>query len=287
MKKFFAALLAAVTALSFSGCMMQSSNGMASYNFKEMSMEFIQLSPPKDGDTIVIIDTDYGEIRAALYAQYAPFKVESFIEKANAGVYNDIKIEGISNDVYFLTGGYENKKGAYIGREDNNELIANEYTPELWPFKGALLGFSERTGENDARWFMCNDDKENLTPDAINELLSGVNNRQDEVERSKLNTLFRKFYEVGGVFGLAGEYTIFGQTYLGFDVLEKLTHIPADKYGKATETVMIKTVTISQFKEGDKVDEFPFSHPDGLPESSGTSGTSSDGQSDAGSGVQS
>ena len=69
--------------------------------------------------------------------------------------------------------------------------------------------------------------------------------------------MFDKFYEVGGVFGLAGENTIFGQTYLGLDVVKELTHIPSDDNGEATETVMIKSVKISEFKDGDKTDVYP------------------------------
>ncbi len=266
MKKIFAALIAAVMAITLTGCSSAPPNGMMSYDFKSMSMEFIQLTPPKDGDKIAVIDTDYGEIRVVLYEHYAPVKVQSFIDKANNGDYDDMEVKGVQNDVYFLTGGFENSKGQYIGRTENDELIANEYTPELWPFRGALLGFSERAGYNDARWFMCWDDDENLTPNAVNELKSGAATIEDEQQRDNMLVLFDKFYEAGGVFGMAGECTIFGQTYLGFDVVEKLTHIPADDQGMASTTVKIKSVTILQFKDGDKVDEFPFAHPEGLPE---------------------
>lgn len=266
MKKIFAAIIAAVMAITLTGCSSAPPNGMMGYDFKSMSMEFIQLSPPKDGDKIAIIDTDYGEIRVVLYEQYAPVKVQSFIDKSNEGDYDDMEVKGVQNDVYFLTGGFENSKGQYIGRTENDELLANEYTPELWPFRGALLGFSERAGFNDARWFMCWDDEENLTPDAVNELKSGAATIKDEQQRDNMLVLFDKFYEAGGVFGMAGECTIFGQTYLGFDVVEKLTHIPADDQGMASQTVKIKSVTISQFKDGDKVDEFPLAHPEGLPE---------------------
>ncbi|MDE7361389.1 MAG: peptidylprolyl isomerase [Oscillospiraceae bacterium] len=265
MKKILAALTAAVLAITLSGCQTSAPNGMMSYDFNAMSMDFIQLSPPKDGDTIAVFDTDLGEIRVVLYEQYAPVKVQSFIEKANAGVYNNMEIKGVVNNTYFLTGGFDNDKGLYIGRNDNAELLANEYTPELWPFRGSLMGYSERSGFNDARWFMCWDDKENLTADAVNELKSGAAGIEDEVRRDKMLALFDKFYEVGGVFGMAGECTIFGQTYLGFDVVEKLTHIPAGEDGQASEKVLIKSVTISQFKEGDDVDEFPYCHPEGLP----------------------
>lgn len=279
MKKIFAALSALVLAVTLTGCSSAPPNGMMSYNFSEMSMDFIQLSAPKDGDTIAVFDTDYGEIRAVLYEEYAPNKVKSFIEKVNAGVYNDMEIKGVHNDTYFLTGGYENSKGQYIGREDKSELLANEYTPELWPFRGALMGFSEQSGFNDARWFMCWDDKENLTVDGINELKSSAGNIADEERRDKMLALFDKFYEVGGVFGMAGECTIFGQTYLGFDVVEKLTHIPSDEQSMATTKVMIKSVTISQFKDGDEVDEFPLAHPEGLPEGDSQTGETS-GQSE-------
>lgn len=271
MKKIFAALIAAFMAITLAGCSSAPPNGMMSYDFKSMSMNFIQLSPPKDGDKIAIIDTDYGEIRVVLYEQYAPQKVQSFIDNVNDGVYDDMDVKGVQNDTYFLTGGFENSKGQYIGRTKNDELLANEYTPELWPFRGSLLGFSERAGFNDARWFMCWDDDENLTPDAVNELKSGAVSIKDEEQRGKMLALFDKFYEAGGVFGMAGECTIFGQTYLGFDVVEKLTHIPADDEGMASSTVKIKSVTISQFKDGDMVDEFPLAHPEGLPEAEETS----------------
>lgn len=247
MKRFFAAAMAVVMVCSFAGCSIRTNNAMESYDFKEMSMEFIQLSPPKTGDTIAVIDTDFGEVRVVLYEQYAPNTVKAFVDAANAGKYNDMPIMGVTNDVFFLTGGSENKKGQYIGRTDDSELIANEYTPELWPFTGSLMSYSEKEGFSDLRWFICNTDNEGLTEDAINELKSNVQSREDEVERDKLTALFDKFYEIGGVFGLAGRYTVFGQTYEGLDVVEKLTRIPTDSEGRASDKVMIKSVTITQY----------------------------------------
>lgn len=276
MKKIIAALIAAAIAVTLSGCSTAPPNGMLSYDFKEISGEFVQLSAPKDGDTIAVFDTEYGEIRAVLYEEYAPKKVKSFIEKANAGYYNDTAVKGVQNDVYFLAGGRDNDKGQYIGRDSDEELMLNEYTPELWPFRGALLGFSERQGYCDARWMICNIDTETLTADAINELKSSASSVEDEVRRTNMMRVFDKLYEAGSVPGMAGEYTIFGQTYLGFDVVDKLTHIPAASDGQASTEVKIKSVTISAFKDGDRVEEFPLLHPEGLPAESNTD-SSSDG----------
>ena len=252
MKKFFAGLIAAAAALSLSGCISTKTyNAMENYDFVNMNTDFIQLREPQEGDKIAIIDTEYGEIRAVLYEQYAPNTVADFIGRAENGEFDNKTVYGVMPDVYFMTGGHENDKGAYTGRTSDDELIANEYTPDLWPFCGALVSFSEKSGFSDARWFICNTDKESLTEETINQLKEGVSNREDEKERENLLTLFDKCYEIGGVFGLAGYQTIFGQTYEGLDVVEKLCNIPSDSNLRTTVNVTINSVTISEYSADD------------------------------------
>lgn len=258
LKKILAAVLAASVLFTFSGCRQSSPpNGMTTYDFKKMNTDYIQLKPPSAGDKIAVIDTDYGEIRVVLYEQYAPKTVLNFIKNAEAGKYNDMPVKGVAEDTYFLTGGYEDEKGNYIGRETDEQLIDNEYSVDLWPFSGALMAYSEKAGQSDARWFIVNNDAESLTEENIKELKDSAQKKDDPDERENIIKMFDTFYEMGGVFGLAGENTVFGQTYLGLDVVQKLTKIPADDDGAATETVMIKSVTISEFKNGDKTDDFP------------------------------
>lgn len=270
MKRILAAFFAAATMVTFTGCRRTSNeppNGMTSYNFKEMNTDYIQLKPPAAGDKIAVIDTDFGEIRVVLYEQYAPNTVRNFIAKAEAGVYNNMPIKAVENDAYFLTGGREDEKGNYLGRESDDELVDNEYSVDLWPFRGALMSFSENKGYNsDARWFIVNNDAETLTKETINELKESANAREDETERDNMIAMFDAFYDYGGVFGLAGYYTVFGHTYLGLDVVEELTHIPSDENFQASDAVMIKSVTISEFKDGDATDKYPrepINHADG------------------------
>lgn len=247
MKKLFAALTAAVLAVTLSGCTATVQNAMKDYNFAEMNTDFIQLRSPEEGDTIAIVDTDLGEFRMVIYEDYAPNTSAAFIEKAKSGEYDNKPVYGVMKDVYFLTGGEENEKGTYIGRTGSDGLIANEYSVDLWPFKGALMSFSEKSGYGDARWFVCNTDKDSLTEEAVNELKKSAADRDDPVERDNLTALFDKFYEVGGVFGLSGTVTVFGQTYEGMDVVEQLCNIPTESNGRASEDVMIKSVTISEY----------------------------------------
>ncbi len=246
MKKFLAAAAAALM-LTMTGCTITSSryNAMEDYDFSQM--ELIQLQPPKEGDTIAIVDTSMGEIRVVLYEEQAPNTVAAFIEQAQAGKYDNIPVYGIMTDVYFLTGGKENKHGMYVGRDSDEELVANEYSVDLWPFRGALISFSEKVGYGDSRWYIVNTDAANLTEEAIGELKNSVSEIEDPIAQANLLNLFDKFYEVGGVFGLAGTCTVYGQTYEGFDVIEAICAVKADENNRPTKEVMINSVTISEY----------------------------------------
>lgn len=259
LKRIIAAVLAAASILTLSGCrrIPKPPNGMTSYDFAEMDLDYIQLRPPKPGDKIAIIDTVYGEIRVVLYEEYAPKTVQNFIKNAEAGNYNDMPVMGVRADVCFLSGSRIDKKGNYIGRDSDDELIDNEYSVQLWPFAGALMGISEQEGKSDGRWFIVGSDEETLTPEAINELIDGAKTLEDETARNNMIAMFETFYEVGGVFGLAGDYPVYGQTYLGMDVVLALTNAPADDKGIALDSVRVNSVTISEFKEGDETDTYP------------------------------
>ncbi len=254
MKKIFAAVGAA-SLLALTGCSFQptSFNVMHEYDFKEM--ELVQLEAPKEGDTIAVFDTTMGEISVVLYPQYAPNTVNGFIEKVEAGYYNGMEVFGIMDDMYFLSGYTVDEDGKYLGRQSDDELIVNECNVNLWPFKGALLSFSEKPGYSDARWFICNTDEETLTVDAINTLKESVVEREDEVEREKLNNLFDKFYEVGGVFGAAGTYTVFGQTYEGLDVIEEICSVPTNEENRPQQEIIINSVTIGKYSATEVNDE--------------------------------
>lgn len=247
LKKILAAVCAALT-LTLTGCSFaapESYNVLGEYDFT--TMELVQLDPPKEGDTIAIFDTSMGEIRAVLYEEYAPNYVAAFIDKAKSGAYDNMDVYGIQRDVFLLTGGKENADKIYTGRETDEELIANECNVNLWPFKGALMAYSEKPGFSDSRFFMINTDSQTLTPEAIQELKDSAAKRENEVEREKLLNLFDKFYEVGGAFGAAGTYPVFGQAYTGLDIIEQICAIPTDDTGRPNWEVTINSVTISEY----------------------------------------
>jgi len=251
-KRIFAAIAAGAVisgVMSMSGCTVTNSNYNAMVDYDFSSVELVQLQPPEDGDTIAIIDTDLGEFRAVLYDDICPNSVKAFVDRANAGEYDNMPVYGVLKDTYFLTGGRENDKGEYVCRNDDSEAIELEYSVDLWPFKGSLVTYSELPGYSDARYLVCNVDS-TITQEDVDDLKKSImdsDNRTD-VEKSNITNLFDKFIEVGGVFGMAGYVTVFGQTYEGMDVVEQLCALQSDESTyRALDTVMIKSVKISQY----------------------------------------
>lgn len=250
--RILAALTAAATlagTICLSGCTFTSSsyNAMQDYDFSDF--ELIQLEEPENGDTIAIFDTDLGEFRAVLYEDYCPEAVNNFVERAKAGLYDNQPVYAIVSDTYFLSGGHENEKGVYTGRDSDEEAIELECNVNLWPFRGAIITYSELPGYSDARYIVCNNDS-TMTQEQIDELknsLAQSEDRSDE-EKQNLSNLFDKFIEVGGVFGMAGTVTVFGQTYEGLDVVEKISALQSDENTyRPLEDIMIKSVTISEY----------------------------------------
>ena len=159
MKKRIIAALAALSVLgstlALSGCTFTSSNYNAMQDYDFSSIQLVQLEDPQEGDTIAIFDTDLGEFRAVLYDEYCPNTVAAFVERANAGKYDGLPVYAVVQDTYFLTGGHENDKGVYTGRDSDDEALAHEYNVDLWPFRGALVTYSELPGYSDARYLVC------------------------------------------------------------------------------------------------------------------------------------
>lgn len=252
-----AALSVTVSALSMSGCTFTSSNYNAMQDYDFSSIELVQLEAPQEGDTIAIFDTDLGEFRAVLYDEYCPNTVAAFVERAKSGKYDGLPVYAVVEDTYFLTGGHENDKGVYTGRDSDDEVITHEYNVNLWPFRGALVTYSELPGYSDARYIVCNNDS-TMTQEQIDELKKSMteSDKRTDVEKANLSNLFDKFIEVGGVFGMSGSVTVFGQTYEGLDVVEKLCGIQSDeKTYRAVDTVLVKSVTIGEYHaDGEKSD---------------------------------
>ena len=220
------------------------------------TMKLVQLDPPKDGDPIAIVDTTLGEYRFVLYPQYSPNAVANFTELAEQGYYNNTYVFHSESGAYSAAGA-PNKNGN--ANDNSHELVERELHQDLWPFKGAVLAmnttvkrsFKEKilgggTYYNGSRFMTVN------TIDFNDDI------KKEIMEVSENEELGRAFVEHGGVPNFSQQITVIGQTYKGFDVVEKLANLETNEQGVykvPVEDVMINSVTISTYSAKDEAAE--------------------------------
>lgn len=84
------------------------------------------------------------------------------------------------------------------GRDSDDEALAHEYNVDLWPFRGALVTYSELPGYSDARYLVCNND-DTMTQEQIDELKKSMteSEKRTDVEKANLSNLFDQVHRGG------------------------------------------------------------------------------------------
>lgn len=217
------------------------------------TMKLVQLEDPKEGDPIAVIDTTLGEIKVVLYPQYSPNAVKNFTELAESGYYDNTYVFDAQDGAYSGCGA-KSKNGST--GDGTNERIARELSQDLWPFRGAVCmmntEYSRTLKEKilgggtyycGSRFDILNSIK--FTEDISSELK----------ESSPSQELAEAFISKGGIPNFSQQMTIIGQTYEGFDVVDKLASLEYDgtsQYNEPIDDIMIKSVHIDTYHKEEK-----------------------------------
>lgn len=242
-KKFVLAAAAAAAALLFSGCSLFSSQGYrnAIWDYDFSNMELVQLEEPEEGHQAAIIQTSMGDMTAVLYPEYAPNAVSNFVNRANEGYYDNIKIFQNYEKLFMMTG--SKSENGSSGVTDDGQLIENEYSPNLWPFKGAICACSTTMGYCDSRFFFCNTYEE-FTEQNIEDFHSITKDDKQLLP----DELIDAWIEYGSIPNVSGFYPVIGQIVEGMDVLDKMIEA---EYNKETyvpfDDIIIYHIEITEY----------------------------------------
>lgn len=244
MKKLLA-ISAAASMLLLSGCSFLTGDTYTSraYYYDYSEMEFIQLEEPEEGQLIAVIKTSKGDMTAALYPEYAPNTVDNFVNRANEGYYDNTKIFAIYENYYAATG--SSSEDGSTGVSNDGKLIENEYTPKLWPFKGALCSFSPTVGYGDSRYMICNTFQ--FTDEDIQTMKDITNADGEQLFPDKLIDMW---LQNGAIPTFSGMYTVFGQIFEGMEVYDEIMSVGSDSETLVpNEDIIIYTVEITEYKK--------------------------------------
>ncbi len=170
-----------------------------------------QLAPPKAGDKVAIIDTDYGAIKVKLFSDLTPEMAKNFEELANQGNYNGVPFHRVMKDFMIQTGDFTNKNGtggySYKGP---GTTLEDEITPALKHLYGTVSMANRGPDTNGSQFFIVTNEK--------------------------------------GTPFLDGGYTVFGQVYEGMDVAEKIEALQMPGTEQPSEVVNMTKVEVIPFE---------------------------------------
>ncbi|MDE7398690.1 MAG: peptidylprolyl isomerase [Oscillospiraceae bacterium] len=237
---------------------------------------------PKEGDLIATFEIeDYGTIKAVLFPEAAPLGVENFQKLCDAGFYNGLKIHRVMKD-FMIQGGSKTGDGA----SSKDAMVKDgefgiETAQNARNFYGALC-YANSGGMNSTQFYIVNNKKPNdikteFDPEVYkNQIEQGklaIKQAEDDGDTAKAETarqnvqylqnqldwvngmtdeITKKYTEEGGVYYLDGNYTVFGQVFEGFDVLDALSEVMVGDNGrkevsKPVVPIIIKNVTVTAY----------------------------------------
>lgn len=176
----------------------------------------MQSEKPVKGDTIATITTNLGVMRFKLFTDLIPEGTKNFIQLARAGKYRGAPFHRIIKDFMIQGGDFTRKDGtgghSYKGP---GTTIGDEYHPELKHIRGAL-SYAKTSQPNSigSQFFIVHPDK---------------------------GAHFLNHPKNGGP---AEGYTVFGQMFEGFDVLDAIASAKTGPGDRPVEAVIIDDVAI-------------------------------------------
>ena len=190
-----------------------------------------QAQKATEKETIVVIKTNYGTIKAKLYND-TPLHRDNFIKLVNEGWYNNSPFHRIIKN--FMIQGGQNTDG----RLDPGYKVPAEIKSNHFHKKGALCAARQpdqvnpKKASSGSQFYIVQGQKYD------DQTLDMYENRMGKVIGAKQRQAYKT---VGGTPHLDGDYTVFGEVIEGMDVVDK---IAAVKTGYMDAPVDAVTMTI-------------------------------------------
>lgn len=182
-------------------------------------------------ETIIVIKTNYGTIKAKLYND-TPLHRDNFIKLVNEGWYNNSPFHRIIKN--FMIQGGQNADG----RLDPGYKVPAEIKSNHFHKKGALCAARQpdqvnpKKASSGSQFYIVQGQKYD------DQTLDMYEDRMGKVIGAKQRQAYKT---VGGTPHLDGDYTVFGEVIEGMDVIDK---IAAVKTGRMDAPIEAVTMTI-------------------------------------------
>ncbi len=181
-----------------------------------LAESFSQSAPASPGDTIAVIKTSEGTLKAKIFTSIVPEAARNFTELARQGKYNGTIFHRVIKD-FMIQGGDFTRRDGTGGHSSKGPgtTIDDQYDARLSHLRGALA------------WAKTS------APQSIGSQFYIVHNTS--------GTPFLN-HQPGG--GPNQGYSVFGQLYEGFDVLDAIAKKPTGANDRPLNEIVIQSITI-------------------------------------------
>lgn len=210
-----------------------------------------QFQLPKEGDLCAeIVIAKYGSIFVKLFEEECPMAVENFTKLAKEGYYDNMKINRVLAD-YMFQSGNPNQDG---GESIYGGGFKNEISETILPYRGALcMANMGEDGTNTSQFFVVQTQGKTLA-DMVTPLDSRYNMTiyeyfQEAYGVTLTEEQWNSFCRFGGAPQVYGYNTVFGQTYEGFEIIDRIGESKVTSKLKPNPSITIETIRIFTFGE--------------------------------------
>ncbi len=195
--------------------------------FRQLSAGGVENDFPK-----VELITTKGTITIELYPDVAPKAVENFLTHSKNGYYNGLTFHRVMND-FMIQGGdpLGNGRG---GESIYGANFEDEFSPELYNFRGALSMANSGPNTNGSQFFIVQ--KKHIEPERI----------QQMQEIGVPEEVIKGYSEHGGTPWLDNRHTVFGQVIEGLEIIDAIAAVEVDGQAMPIEPIFIEKVQVIQ-----------------------------------------
>jgi peptidyl-prolyl cis-trans isomerase B (cyclophilin B) len=177
---------------------------------------FNQKDAPQAGETIATIKTNMGEMKTRLFPEIVGGAAENFIELAKQGKYDGAPFHRVIKNFMIQGGDFTNKNGTGgHAAKGPGSKIGDKYDSRLSHIRGALSWAKTQMPNSIGSQFFI------VHPEEGTHFLDHPKNGHD-----------------------AEGYTVFGQVFEGFDILDAIANVKTGAQDKPKEEVLIESVTV-------------------------------------------
>ncbi|MCS6796285.1 MAG: peptidylprolyl isomerase [Raineya sp.] len=207
-------------------------------------------------DSLVLIQTDYGDMLFVLYEQ-TPKHRANFLKLVREKFYDGLLFHRVIKD-FMIQGGDPNsrnaKPGEMLGMGGLNYRIDAEFHPDLFHKRGALAAARDNNPQkasSSCQFYIVQG--RTFTDEELDALSARL--------QIKFPVEHREFYKTKkGTPHLDQNYTVFGEMLEGFDVLEKIIAEPTDSRDRPLKDIRMKA-SIKVMKRKEVTKKYGFQYP--------------------------